>query len=66
VKVPSAGFRRKTFIRAVSADIEAALPWFDEFKTPEEAKSNLSKYLKPGCPAYDEAMQFLNTLHDLS
>lgn len=60
MQVPAAGWAVRSFIKRVSAEVVAALPWFDEFTTPEKCSEHLQKYLKPGCPAYEDAQLFLN------
>jgi hypothetical protein len=62
IKVPSVGFRVDPFVRTTVADINAALSWFNQFALPEDCMASLSKYLKPGCPAYHEAEDFLTSL----
>jgi hypothetical protein len=62
VVVPSLSLGKDKFVRVVVSDIDAALPWFGQFATPEECKANLGKFLKLGCPAYLDAEKFLNSL----
>lgn len=60
--VPSLSFGQEKFVRSVVADIEAAFPWFEQFSTPESCKTSLVKFLKPDCPAYLDAVRFLDSL----
>ena len=62
VKVPRVSLGAGRFVRSIVTDIKSALPWFDQFATPELCKANLGKFLKPGCPAYVDAEEFLSTL----
>lgn len=62
ISVPASGFGKERFVRSVVLDIKAALSWFEQFATPEVAKASLGKFLKPGCPAYLDAEQYLDSL----
>ena len=62
VKVPALGFNQGKFIESTKGDIVSALPWFDEFKSPESAKANLERYLQSGCKAYADAVEYLDSL----
>lgn len=62
VKVLSAGFGKRRFVRSVVSDISNALSWFEQFSTPKICKAHLAKFLKPDCPAYVEAENYLYAL----
>jgi len=61
-KLPSVMFKIHTFLERTVEDITTALPWFDQFSDPEMSIKNLPRHLKPGCPAYIDAMSFLGSL----
>ena len=42
--------------------VTAALPWFEQFATPESCKANLEKFITPGTPAFVDAHRVLNSL----
>jgi hypothetical protein len=60
--VPSISFRQAEFVRSVISDISTSLAWFDQFATPSQCKESLAKYLKPGCPAFLDAMDYLDSM----
>lgn len=63
--IPSVSLTRDKFVHSIVSDINTALPWFEQFSTPESCRSSLVKFLKPGCPAYLDAEQFLNSLNTI-
>jgi len=62
IPIPSLGHQVDRFITQLSGDFERGLRWFDQFATPELFKANLAKFVRPGCPAYLNAEQFLNSV----
>ena len=60
--IPIPWFRPKIgrHVRRVVREIEAALPWFDQFATAAACKENLARFVKPGAPLYVETMEFLD------
>jgi hypothetical protein len=60
VKVPSMSFGKGRFVQTVVTDISNAMSWFEQFSSPQTCKTNLAKFLKPGCPAYVDVEKYLN------
>lgn len=62
IPLPKLGLQIRRFVEGFVTDINAALPWFEQFATPEACKANLAKFIKPGCPAYIDAEKLLASL----
>jgi hypothetical protein len=62
MELPKTPRRLHEFSKKVVRDVQNALPWFEQFATPELFVSNLSKFLKQNCPAYVDAKAYLESL----
>lgn len=60
--IPTLSFLGSRFAKRIAGSIEAALPWFDRFSTPESCRAHLDEHLVPGSPAYVDAVRALDYL----
>lgn len=66
IALPILHFGIRRFVEHFVQDLESALLWFDQFATPALCRSNLPKFIKPGCPAFLKADNYFRTLIDSS
>lgn len=62
VRLPATTLGQDKLVDSVSSDINRALPWFQQFATPELCRKNLERFLRIGCPAYLDAEHFLDSI----